>query len=223
MKTQKSTKPRKISDSTIRRLSIYHNTLSFLDKTGVKTISSKRLAEIESFTPAQIRKDLSYFGSFGRRGLGYNVVSLKKKVGSILGLNKHWNVVLIGAGHLGNALLNYEEIDKKQFHIVKIFDKDSKIIGKKIKSVPVYNISQMERRIDPKKDNLAILTIPPQDVQSVIDRLGNIGIKGVLYFASKSVSVPKNMYIRNEDTTIELETLTYHITHRTKHMTKTIL
>lgn len=222
MKMRESLHLKKISNSTIRRLSVYYNTLSHLKKTGIKTISSHILADIEGFTPAQIRKDLSYFGSFGRRGLGYNVVSLRKKIASILGLNKDWNVILIGAGHLGNAILNYEEIEKKKFHIVKIFDKNPKLVGKRIKGIPIYDISQMERRIDPKTDNLAILTIPPLDVQSVINRLGVIGIKGVLYFASKSVSVPKNMFVINEDTTMELETLTFHITNKSKRMMKSV-
>lgn len=213
---------KKISDSTIRRLSIYLRTLIILDKGGVITISSKKLAEIEGFTSAQIRKDFSYFGSFGRRGLGYNVKVLKKKIAEILGTNKKWNVILIGMGHLGSALMNYEEFKSRGFYITKIFDKDPKLSEKKFKGMTVFNVNQLEKKVDPRSESLAILTIPPQDVQSLIERLNLIGIKGVLYFASRTVTVPRSMIVRNEDTTIELETLTYHITNRTDRPVKPI-
>lgn len=211
---------RKISDSTIRRLSIYLRTLIILEKGGVVTISSKKLAEIEGLTSAQIRKDLSYFGSFGRRGLGYNVKFLKKEIAVILGTNKKWDVILIGMGHLGSALMNYEEFKSRGFHIKKIFDKNPELIGKKIKGITVFSVDQLEKKVNPKRESLAILTIPPQDVQSLIERLNLIGIKGVLYFASRTVTVPKLMIVRNEDTTVELETLTYHITNRTDRPVK---
>ena len=222
MKGHSIFRSKKISNPTIRRLSMYLRTLNILEKSGMETISSQGLADIEGFTSAQIRKDLSYFGSFGRRGLGYNVASLKKILASILGINKRWNILLIGAGHLGRALLNYEEFRKKQFYITKIFDKDAKLIGNTINGTTIYHIDQLERRADPRNESLAILTIPPHDVQSIVDRLDKIGIKGVLYFASRTVSVPNKMIVRNEDTTIELETLTYHITNRTKRRVKAL-
>ncbi|MFC1732183.1 redox-sensing transcriptional repressor Rex [candidate division KSB1 bacterium] len=220
MRKESKIKTRRISGSTIRRLSMYHRTLDILDHGGVETISSQKLADIEDITSAQVRKDLSFFGSFGRRGLGYNVSLLKKSIAHILGLNKRWNIVLIGAGHLGNALMNYEEFKKKNFYITKIFDKSRKMVGKEIKDIPINHINDLEEMLDAKTDNLAILAIPPQDVQSIIDRLSKIGIRGVLYFASRTVSVPKNMVIRNEDTSIELETLTYHITNKTDRPVK---
>ncbi|MFC1513732.1 redox-sensing transcriptional repressor Rex [candidate division KSB1 bacterium] len=204
-----------ISDSTIRRLSMYLRTLNFLEDKGIVTISSQKLAEIEGLTSAQIRKDLSYFGSFGRRGLGYNVTSLRKKITSILGLDRQWNIILVGAGHLGKALLNYEEFKKKQLNITRIFDKNPDLIGKKIKELTIEHVDDLEKSVDPKNESLAIIAIPPQDVQSITDRLGSIGIKGILYFASRTVTVPKNVVIRNEDTTVELETLTFHITNKT--------
>ena len=222
MKKKIGLQVRRISDSTIRRLSLYLRTLNILEKSGVETISSQKLAEIEGFTSAQIRKDLSYFGSFGRRGLGYNVISLKKKISNILGLDKHWDILLIGVGHLGTALLNYEEFKKKQLYITKIFDKDPEIVGKKIKGMKIYHIDQLERQVDPKKEMLAVITTPPRDVQSIIDRLAKLRIRGVLYFASRTISVPDKMIVRNEDTTIELETLTYHITRKTKRPVKTV-
>lgn len=210
----------KISDSTIRRLSIYLRTLIILEKGGTVTISSRKLADIEGFTSAQIRKDLSYFGSFGRRGLGYNVKALKKRIAEILGTNKKWDIILIGIGRLGSALMNYEEFKGRGFHIKKLFDKNPELIGKKINGITVNSVDQLEKKVNPKRESLAILAIPPQDVQSLIERLNRIGIKGVLYFASRTVTVPKSMIVRNEDTTVELETLTYHITNRTDRPVK---
>ncbi len=212
----------KISDSTIRRLSMYLRTLNALEHAGLETVSSKKLADIEGITSAQIRKDLSYFGSFGRRGLGYNVAALKKQIAEIIGIDKKWDIILIGGGHLGKALLNYEEFKKKNFHITKIFDKKPNLIGKDVKGITIRHIDDLEKEVDPKKEKLAILTTPPQEVQPLIDRLNKIGIRGLLYFASRTVSVPKNMVIRNEDTTIELETITYHITNKTERPIKAL-
>ncbi len=221
VKTVKNEIDSKISDSTIRRLSTYHRTLSILESTGTETISSRKLAEIENITSAQIRKDLSYFGSFGRRGLGYNVSMLKTKIGKILGLDKKWEIILVGSGHLGKALMNYDEFEKKNFFITKIFEKDPSKTGTMIGEIKVEHIDDLEKKVDPDRESLAVLAIPPEDVQSIVDRLSKIGIKGVLYFASRTVSVPRNLIVRNEDTTIELETLTYHITNKTERPVRT--
>jgi len=216
---------KRISDYTVRRLSMYLRTLNFLEQSGVETVSSEEIAKIEGFTSAQVRKDLSYFGSFGRRGLGYNVTALRKRISIILGLNRKWNISLIGAvplNGIGGALLNYEEFKKKRLTITKIFDKDPKIVGTKIKGITVRHIDELERKIDPRKEPIAILTVPPQDVQSIINRLDKIGVKGVLYFASRTISIPKKMIVRNEDTVMELEALTYHIANKTKRQLKTL-
>lgn len=201
---------------------MYHRTLGVLETAGVESISSKKLADIEGITSAQVRKDLSFFGSFGRRGFGYDVVQLKTQIAAILGLNRKWNVILIGAGHLGRALMNYEEFFKKNFYIKKIFDKSIGLVGKTIHDIPVWSIDDLEKYADSKEDDLAIIAIPPDDVQAIVNRLSDIGIKGVLYFASRTVSTPKNMVVRNEDTSIELETLTYHITNKTDRPVKVL-
>jgi len=169
-----------------------------------------------------VRKDLSYFGSFGRRGLGYNVTALKKRISAILGIDKNWNISLIGAVPLsgtGNALLNLEELKKRRLTITKIFDKNPDTVGTKINGITVWHIDELERRINPLKESIAILAVPPQDVQPIVDRLDKIGVKGVLYFASRTISVPKKMVVRNEDTIMELEALTYHIANKTRRRT----
>ncbi len=121
---------KKISDSTISRLSTYYRTLSNLIDQGIETVSSDEIAEINNITSAQVRKDLSFFGSFGKRGLGYNTKALREEIAKILGLKKEWNIALVGVGNIGRALIDYEEFRKQGFIIKALFDKDRKKIGK---------------------------------------------------------------------------------------------
>ncbi len=203
-----------ITDLTIRRLSSYLRTLDILEKTGVKIISSKKLADIEGISDGLVRKDLTLFGSFGIRGTGYHVSPLKRHVTRILGLDRRWNIVLIGTGETSKIFLDSEAFQKKNFQVIKIFDKTPELIGKKLDNLVISDMNNLENEIDPKIVDLAIVAVSPPDVQSVIDRLGKIGIKGALYFASRSVAVPKNMVVRNQDVSIELGTLTYHISRK---------
>jgi len=204
---------RRIADSTIRRLSMYLRTLDILQKAGVETISSHKFAEIEGVTSVQIRKDFSFFGSFGRKGLGYGVSSLKENLEKILGVNKKWNVILIGTGHFSAVMMNSEAFKMRNFTIKKIFDQSPEFVGKKIYNITVKDIKNLEKGIDPKDDHIAIIALPPRDVQTVVNRLGRIGVKGVLYFASRAIEIPENMVIRNQDMSVELGTLTYYITN----------
>ena len=199
---------------------MYLRTLDILQQVDIETISSQRFAEIEGVTSAQIRKDFSIFGSFGRPGLGYEVSDLKKNLEKILGLDKKWNVVLIGAGHFSTVMMHSETFKMKNFTIGKIFDQSPDFTGKKINNITIKNIETLEKNIDPRDDHLAIIALPPRDVQAMVNRLGKIGVKGVLYFASRTIDIPENMVIRNQDMSIELGMLAYHITHKTKHPVK---
>ncbi|MBW2609752.1 MAG: redox-sensing transcriptional repressor Rex [Deltaproteobacteria bacterium] len=203
-------KTKKISELTIRRLSIYYRTLNVLEKLYRDTLSSKELSEIEGINSAQIRKDLSLFGSFGVRGIGYDIQSLKKALSDILGLNRKWNVVLIGAWQFSEVLVNSEALKENNFIITKIFNETSDKININ-DSIMVYDIDQLEKRIDPKKDHIAIIALPPQKVQNIIYRLEKIGIEGVLYFASRAVKTQGNMVVINQDISINLGMLTYKI------------
>ncbi len=133
---------KKISDSTISRLSRYYRTLGRLIDQKVKTVSSDEIAEIDGVTSAQVRKDLSFFGTFGKRGLGYNTVDLQNNIGTILGLFKKWNVVLVGVGNIGRALVDYEEFKKQGFLIKLVLDNDPEKIRKKIHELEIQPFSE---------------------------------------------------------------------------------
>jgi redox-sensing transcriptional repressor len=211
MAPQQAPKPRKISHATIRRLSLYHRTLDILESAGVQAVSSHKLGQIEGINPAQVRKDLSAFGSFGHRGFGYGVAKLKRQIAKILGLHRRWHLVLIGAGQLGNVFLSSEAFKRRNLLIAKIFDDAPELIGKRINGVTVSHMDKLEQEIDPETDVLAIIAVSPSRVQSIIDRLGKIGVKGALYFAGRAVSAPRDMVVLNQDISVELGTLTYHV------------
>ncbi len=202
---------KKISDSTIQRLSKYLRTLEMLEKMDVQTISSEKIAKIEQITSAQVRKDLSFFGSFGRRGLGYNVTSLKRQIEEILGVNRPWNVAIVGIGNLGTALIDYNELQKREFNICCLFDNDPYKVGRRIKGLEVLEISRLEEKIKELNIQIGIITVPASASQQVADMLAAAGIKGILNFAPKTITAPKGVIIRSEDTTTPLETLTYYL------------
>ena len=205
---------RKISDSTIRRLSLYYRALSNSEKDGYATVSSQDLAKKERLTPAQVRKDLSFFGSFGTRGLGYPVKELKEKIGSILGLNRSWNVALIGVGNLGSALASYKEFQKQGFFIKLLFDNDPKKIGTSLVGVPIMDVKNLASQLRQQKIDLAILTLPGNAAQAVADEVVKSGVKAILNFAPVSLKVPEDIFLRNENMAIELEYLSFCLKNR---------
>jgi len=205
---------KKISDSTISRLSRYYRTLGRLIEQRVQTVSSDEIAEIDGVTSAQVRKDLSFFGTFGKRGLGYNTVDLKNNIGNILGLFKKWNVVLIGAGNIGRALVDYGEFKKQGFLIKLLLDSDPEKIGMKIHDIEIQAFSEASQLIKKNKIQIAIVAVPAYVAQDVVDELISTGIKAILNFAPLSLKVPKDVVIKNENMSIELEALSYHLTNK---------
>lgn len=205
---------RKISDSTIRRLSLYYRALANSEKDGYSTVSSKDLAKKERLTPAQVRKDLSFFGSFGTRGLGYPVKELKEKIGSILGLNRSWNVALIGAGNLGSALASYKEFQKQGFYIKLLFDNDPKKIGAALAGTTILDTKNLASQLKQQKIELAILTLPGNAAQSIAEEVVRSGIKAILNFAPVTLKVPEDVFLRNENMAIELEYLSFCLKNR---------
>jgi redox-sensing transcriptional repressor len=207
-------KATKISDSTVRRLSKYFRTLGLLMDEGVETVSSEELARLEGVTSAQIRKDLSYFGTFGRRGYGYPVEDLKKQIGKILGLNQTWNVALIGAGNIGTALIDYEEFKKQGFFVKLVVDNDPNKIGKNIKGYIVKDFKNIAEEIQKENIQISIIAVPGWAAQNVVDRLIEAGVKAILNFAPRSLIVPNGVILKNENMSIELESLSYALTNR---------
>jgi redox-sensing transcriptional repressor len=204
---------KRISDATIRRLSVYYRILNVLECNGIKMVSSNGLGAPEGISGNKVRKDLSNFGSFGERGTGYAVSSLKMNIAKILGIDRKWNIVLVGAVQFSTVLINSDIFKRRNFYITKIFDETREQIGRKINDITVSDMNNLEKEIDPYTDDLAIVAVAPPEVQSVIARLGRLGLKGILYFAARPINVPENIVVRNQDISIELGTITYHITN----------
>lgn len=212
MKPRRKTK--KISDSTIHRLSVYYRALMTLEKDGYETISSKELAKREKLTPAQVRKDLSLFGSFGTRGLGYPVKQLMQQIAEILGINRLWNVALIGVGNVGSALVSYKEFAKQGFVIKLIFDNDQRKIGSNHKGIVVSDTAEMKRLLNEHDISIIILTVPAAAAQSVCEEVVEAGVKAILNFAPVNLRVPDDVLLRNENMAIELEHLSFSLTNK---------
>ncbi len=205
---------RKISNSTIHRLSIYYRALLGLEREGFETISSKELAKREKLTPAQVRKDLSFFGSFGTRGLGYPVKELKQRIGEILGLNKLWNVAMIGVGNIGSALVSYKEFAKQGFIIKLLFDNDQRKIGSNHKGIIISDIANMKQLLREQEVQIVILTVPAVAAQKVCDDVVDAGVRAILNFAPVSLKVPDDVVLLNENMSIELEHLSFSLTNK---------
>lgn len=205
---------KKISDSTIKRLSKYYRTLDELKANGTMMISSNDIALINSITSAQVRKDLSFFGTFGKRGLGYNTEQLHDQIGRILGLKKLWNVGLVGFGNIGNALLNYNEFKTQGFHIKAIFENDFSKCDSKVNGVKISHINQACEVS--KKHNLEIMivAVPAKYAQAVVDKFVECGIQAFLNFAPTHIKAPEGVLIKNENMSIELESLSFFLSNK---------
>ncbi|MHC4445264.1 MAG: redox-sensing transcriptional repressor Rex [Planctomycetota bacterium] len=198
----------------VRRLSLYLRELETLYKRGRETISSKQLGEALGYTDSQVRKDLAYFGQFGHPGIGYHIDGLIARLRCILGTDRTWNVLLVGAGNLGNALLSYRGFNKKGFQIVAVFDNDPEKVGQKFGVMPeleVLPLDELEKIASVKDIQMGIIAVPPDDAQSIVDRLIAVGIKGILNFAPASLSVPSNIPVDSVDLTVHLEQLAFHV------------
>lgn len=202
---------RRISESTIHRLSIYFRALNQLEKENYETISSKELAKREKLTPAQVRKDLSFFGSFGTRGLGYPVSELRNKIAEILGINRTWNVALVGVGNIGSALVSYKEFLRQGFKIKKVFDNDQRKIGSNHKGIIVSDAKNIVAELSNSDIEIVILAVPTSTAQILVDDVVRAGIKAVLNFAPINLKVPDDVFVRNENMAMELEYLSFSL------------
>lgn len=205
---------RRISESTIHRLSVYYRALTALEAEGYHTISSKDLARREKLTPAQVRKDLSFFGSFGTRGLGYPTRDLRTRIAGILGIDRQWSVGLIGAGNIGSALVSYKEFQRQGFEIKAIFDNDQRKIGSNHKGIIISDIKDLATEIKKKKLEIVIVAVPATAAQKACDLAVSAGIKAVLSFAPINLKVPPDVMLRTENMAMEMEYLSYYLTNQ---------
>ncbi|OGK08118.1 MAG: redox-sensing transcriptional repressor Rex [Candidatus Riflebacteria bacterium GWC2_50_8] len=202
--------------ATIRRLSIYLRYLNGLDVDGVKVISSHDLARRLALNPAQVRKDLAYFGEFGKRGVGYSVKKLRDHIVKILGLQKMRKVAIIGAGgRLGTALALYTGFERRNFKVCALFDKDPAIIGNEVEGIGnILSIETLPQMVKEKGIEILILTIPAAAVKEVYDLVMLSGVKAVLNFAPFKMLSTEDVDVHNVDLTTELESLSYRLSLR---------
>jgi redox-sensing transcriptional repressor len=201
----------KIPDATIGRLSLYSRYLKEADEKGINTVSSQHIAKATGVTPAQVRKDLAYFGEFGTRGVGYNSRELYNYIMKILGLDKRWPVAIIGAGNLGRALSQYKGFAERGFDIACIFDTDPNKVGRKLAGIEIYHMDSLEEKAKAHNIKLAIIAVPAPAAQDVADQLIKAGIKGIINFAPVNISVKENIMLRRVDLAAQLEYLTYYL------------
>lgn len=201
----------KIPEATIIRLSVYSRHLTEVDRKGILTTSSGDIAEGVGVSPAQVRKDLAYFGEFGTRGVGYNVKDLRQHILRILGLSVDWSVSLVGAGNLGLALSTYKGFRERGFIITSIFDSDPQKVGTMIGNVEVLPIEQLEEVAKQNRTQIGIVAVPAAAAQEIVDQLIKAGVQAILNFTQVVLNVPLEIELRNVDLAVNLEVLTFNV------------
>lgn len=201
----------KISEAVVRRLPVYLRFLNELSKKGVHTVSSQDLGQKLDLNPAQIRKDLAYFGEFGKKGIGYDVDYLIEKIRQILKLDKVIPVALVGAGNLGRALCNYNAYLKDNMKIVAVFDAHASKVGESINNLHVKPMSELSETIKKLHVRIGIITVPAAEAQNVANQFVEAGIEAILNFAPIIIKVPNEIRVHHADFTTELQSLAYYL------------
>ncbi len=200
-----------VPDVVVSRLPQYVRTLSQLLAEGVQIANSQQLGEKLQITPAQIRKDLSYFGRFGKQGRGYNVDHLLEELKQILGLTVTWNVAVVGVGRLGRAILNYPGFSPDGFQLVAALDDNPEVVGRDVGGLTVQPVDQLGEVIDRYNVSIAIVAVPIAYTQKVVDRLVDCGIKAILNYAPIMPQVPEDVSVRSIDPLLSLQSMTYYL------------
>jgi redox-sensing transcriptional repressor len=203
--------PIEIPEVVIERLPVYARALAALQARGMEVVSSQDLGDQLGVTPAQIRKDLSYFGRFGKQGRGYNVNRLMDELRSILGLDRQWRMVLIGVGALGRAILHYGGFAPQGFHVVEAFDASPEQVGQAVGSLHVRDVVDLPDVLRTTHIDIGIVAVPAHHAQSVIDTLVASGIKAILNYAPIAPHVPRGVHVRQIDPVLALQGMTYYI------------
>lgn len=201
----------KISEAVVRRLPIYLRYLTELSKREVQTVSSQELGRMLNLNPAQIRKDLAYFGEFGKKGIGYDVAYLIEKIRQILKLDRIIRVALVGAGNLGQALCNYNQYQKDNMQITAVFDASPDKVGKTINNLVIQPMSELRETVKKQDIRVGIITVPAVEAQQVADQFVESGVEAILNFAPFIIRVPPRVRVHNADFTTELHSLAYYL------------
>lgn len=202
-------KGNKVSMAVIRRLPKYYRYLGELMESDVKRISSQQLSQLTGFTASQIRQDLNNFGGFGQQGYGYNVEDLHTQLGKILGLDRVYKTVIIGAGNLGHAIANYRSFEEEGFKVQAIFDADPRVIGTEIRGIKVRDVKELEDFVKENQIEIGIICTPKVVSQEIADKLVNGGVKGIWNFAPADLRVPEDVVVENVHLNESLFTLSY--------------
>jgi redox-sensing transcriptional repressor len=205
---------RHIAESTVRRLSLYLRVLESFGARSLATISSDELAREGGTTSAQVRKDLSFFGSFGKRGMGYSVPELSTRLREILGLGREWKVWIVGAGKIGAALAQYRGFRQRGFTVVAVYDNDPRLIGKSWDGHKVRDIARLERDAAADRPDIVVLAVPAEQAQPVVDRIVAAGIGAILNFAPAQLHVPRGVTLKSVNMAMELEGLSFLLTNK---------
>lgn len=204
-------KERRIPKETIDRLPLYLRCLNKLIDQGEENISSENFSSRLNLNSAQVRKDLSYFGDFGKRGVGYETEKLASEIREILNLDRRWKMALVGVGNIGSALLTYSGFDRRVFEVTMAFDRNPQLIGKEINGVEVEDVSKVSERISEEDVKLGIIAVPASSAQKVADMLVEGGVTGLLNFAPTLLDLPEDIQLAQVDITKELEQLVYYL------------
>ena len=200
-----------VPEVVVARLPQYVRILSRLVEEGAEVVSSQQLGEMLQVTPAQIRKDLSYFGRFGKQGRGYSVRHLLDRLRDILGLNTFWNVAVVGVGRLGRAILSYPGFTPDGFRLVAAFDVDPAVVGQRVGGLTVLAMEQLDDTVAQEDISIAIVAVPVMHTQEVIDRLVECGVRAVLNYAPITPQVKQGVKVRNIDPVLSLQAMTYYL------------
>ena len=200
-----------IPEVVINRLPVYARALSELAARGESVVSSQALGELLDVTPAQIRKDLSYFGRFGKQGRGYNVASLLAKLQEILGIDRQWRLLLVGVGRLGQAIAEYGGFGPQGFHITAAFDANPSVVGSEVGGVTVQDIEKLDSYLASNRIDIGIVAVPAQEAQIVVNKLVKAGIRAILNYAPITAHVPRDVSIRHIDPVLAMQSMTFYI------------
>ena len=210
LRSDRSATEKGIPDATIARLPVYLRTLNMMAEDGVATISSGELADAAGVNSAQLRKDLSYLGTYGTRGVGYDVEYLRFQIGREIGSAQEWPVVIVGLGNLGTALANYSGFGSRGFKIAALLDPKPSLIGRTVVGVPISDLAELETIVEQTAARIAVIATPAAGAQRVCDRLVAAGIRSILNFAPTALTVPPGVNLRKVDLGQELQILAYH-------------
>ncbi len=208
--------PIEIPEVVIDRLPVYARALAALERNGREVVSSQELGTQLGVTPAQIRKDLSYFGRFGKQGRGYNVKRLLEELHQILGLDRSWTMVLVGVGQLGRAVLSYGGFAPQGFKIIAAFDADPKTVGGHVDDLVIEPIERMREVLGGDGADIGIVATPASSAQKVIDTLVDCGVKAILNYAPIAAQVPPSVHLKDIDPVLSLQSMTFYLKHDMK-------